>query len=99
MMLLSDSVGGAEDNRNGFGNRSPANVTERSTLIPQLYRVRGSHGSPRSHGSSRSHGSPRSRGAPRSSGSAVGGSAVGRDFSRAGGPTEVGPYRSPVAMS
>jgi hypothetical protein len=27
MMLLSDSVGGAEERRNGFGNRSPVNVT------------------------------------------------------------------------
>ena len=27
MMLLSDSVGGADDSRNGFSNRSPVNVT------------------------------------------------------------------------
>ena len=27
MMLLSDSVGGAEASRNGFSNRSPVNVT------------------------------------------------------------------------
>src|SRR5688572_22653955 len=29
MMLLSDSVGGAEDSRNGFANFRPVNVTER----------------------------------------------------------------------
>ena len=28
MMLLSDSVGGADDSRKGLTNRSPANVTE-----------------------------------------------------------------------
>src|SRR6186997_3149998 len=27
MMLLSDSVGGADESRNGFSNRSPVNVT------------------------------------------------------------------------
>src|SRR5262245_33489861 len=27
MMLLSDSVGGADDSRNGLSNRSPVNVT------------------------------------------------------------------------
>src|SRR5881396_3839741 len=32
-MLLSDSVGGAEDNRKGFGNLIPVKVTDRSTLI------------------------------------------------------------------
>ena len=30
-MLLSDSVGGAEDSRNGVAKRIPVNVTERST--------------------------------------------------------------------
>jgi hypothetical protein len=30
MMLLSDSVGGADDNRNGFRKRSPVNVTDKS---------------------------------------------------------------------
>ena len=33
MMLLSDSVGGAEASRNGFSNRRPVNVTERSAAI------------------------------------------------------------------
>src|SRR5437667_801215 len=33
VMLLSDSVGGAEDNRKGFGNLIPVKVTDRSTLI------------------------------------------------------------------
>ena len=28
MMLLSDSVGGADDRRNGFSNRSPVNTVE-----------------------------------------------------------------------
>src|ERR1051325_589616 len=28
MMLLSDSVGGADDSRNGFSNRSPVNIVE-----------------------------------------------------------------------
>src|SRR6187431_2351165 len=39
MMLLSDSVGGADDSRKGLTNRSPANVTERSALMGTLYRV------------------------------------------------------------
>ena len=39
MMLLSDSVGGADDSRNGFSNRSPVKVTASglpmaSTIIP-----------------------------------------------------------------
>src|SRR6266403_2929090 len=40
VMLDSDSVGGAEDNRNGFSKRIPVNVTERSTLIqpPNCFR-------------------------------------------------------------
>jgi hypothetical protein len=29
-MLLSDSVGGAEESRNGFGKRNPVNVVETS---------------------------------------------------------------------
>ena len=29
MMLLSDSVGGADDSRNGLSKRRPVNVTER----------------------------------------------------------------------
>src|SRR6266853_1577080 len=33
VMLDSDSVGGADDRRNGFSKRIPVNVTERSTLI------------------------------------------------------------------
>ena len=32
-MLLSDSVGGADESRNGFSKRIPVNVTERSTPI------------------------------------------------------------------
>jgi hypothetical protein len=32
-MLLSDSVGGAEESRNGFGKRIPVKVTERSALM------------------------------------------------------------------
>src|SRR4029453_1051625 len=32
-MLLSDSVGGAEDNRNGLAKRIPVKVTHRSTAI------------------------------------------------------------------
>jgi hypothetical protein len=32
-MLLSDSVGGAEDSRNGFAKRIPVNVTDRSTAM------------------------------------------------------------------
>jgi hypothetical protein len=30
MMLLSDSVGGADDSRNGFSKRRPVNVVESS---------------------------------------------------------------------
>src|SRR5215203_5908191 len=33
MMLLSDSVGGADESRNGFLKRSPVNDTERSALM------------------------------------------------------------------
>src|SRR5687767_1974968 len=33
MMLLSDSVGGADERRKGFANRIPVKSTERSTLI------------------------------------------------------------------
>jgi hypothetical protein len=33
MMLLSDSVGGADDSRNGFSKRSPVNVTDKSAAI------------------------------------------------------------------
>ena len=34
-MLLSDSVGGAEESRNGFSKRIPVKVTDRSTaMIP-----------------------------------------------------------------
>jgi hypothetical protein len=32
-MLLSDSVGGAEESRNGFGKRMPVKVVDRSTLM------------------------------------------------------------------
>src|SRR5437867_1895203 len=38
-MLLSDSVGGAEESRNGFGKRMPVKVVDRSTLMaasPQM---------------------------------------------------------------
>src|SRR5215210_7673127 len=35
MMLLSDSVGGADDSRNGFSNSRPVNVTDRSAAIRQ----------------------------------------------------------------
>src|SRR4029453_5663204 len=38
MMLLSDSVGGAEARRNGFRNRRPLKVTDRSALIGLLSR-------------------------------------------------------------
>jgi len=30
MMLLSDSVGGADASRNGFSNRMPVNIVDRS---------------------------------------------------------------------
>src|SRR6266508_4850442 len=33
MMLLSDSVGGADESRNGLGNLMPVNVTDRSMLM------------------------------------------------------------------
>src|ERR1035441_2115488 len=33
MMFVSDSVGGADARRNGFSNRIPVNVTERSALM------------------------------------------------------------------
>src|SRR5215470_9702806 len=36
MMLLSDSVGGAEARRKGFSNRKPVNTVARSLLIAQL---------------------------------------------------------------
>src|ERR1700730_14222021 len=32
-MLLSDSVGGADESRNGFGKRMPVKVVDRSTLM------------------------------------------------------------------
>src|SRR5687768_10995603 len=38
MMLLSDSVGGAEDSRNGFVNFRPVNVTERSGFMGRIIR-------------------------------------------------------------
>jgi hypothetical protein len=41
-MLLSDSVGGADDNRKGFGNLMPVNVTERSTLMTSPAKETGS---------------------------------------------------------
>jgi hypothetical protein len=31
--LLSDSVGGAEESRNGFGKQMPVKVVDRSTLM------------------------------------------------------------------
>ena len=34
MMLASDSVGGADDSRNGFGKRSPVNVTASLSAMP-----------------------------------------------------------------
>src|SRR5688572_3647088 len=36
MMLLSDSVGGAEDSRNGFVNFRPVNATERSGFMGRI---------------------------------------------------------------
>ena len=36
MMLLSDSVGGADESRNGFVNLSPVNVTEMSGFMGAL---------------------------------------------------------------
>ena len=36
MMLLSDSVGGADDSRNGLVNLSPVNVTEMSGFIRRI---------------------------------------------------------------
>src|SRR4029078_6368176 len=36
MMLLSDSVGGADDSRNGLGNFSPVNVTEMSGFMAAI---------------------------------------------------------------
>ncbi len=36
MMLLSDSVGGAEDSRNGLVNFSPVNVTEMSGFMGRI---------------------------------------------------------------
>jgi len=33
MILDSDSVGGADDSRNGFGKRNPVNVVDRSMVI------------------------------------------------------------------
>jgi hypothetical protein len=38
--LLSDSVGGAEESRNGFGNLMPVKVTDRSTLMTASPRAR-----------------------------------------------------------
>jgi hypothetical protein len=35
-MLLSDSVGGADDSRNGFSNRSPVKVTDKSAGMGSL---------------------------------------------------------------
>jgi hypothetical protein len=32
-MFDSDSVGGADDSRNGFGNLTPVNVVERSVAM------------------------------------------------------------------
>src|SRR5881275_625493 len=42
MMLFSDSVGGADESRNGFSNLMPVNVTERSAIVvepPQLIQL------------------------------------------------------------
>ena len=36
MMLLSDSVGGADDSRNGFSKRSPVNVTPSCVAMVSL---------------------------------------------------------------
>src|SRR6188474_2942985 len=36
MMLLSDSVGGADESRNGFGNLIPVNVTEMSGFMGRI---------------------------------------------------------------
>jgi hypothetical protein len=34
MMLLSDSVGGADERRNGFSNRMPVKVVVLSAIVP-----------------------------------------------------------------
>src|SRR5688500_2176565 len=46
MMLASDSVGGAEESRNGFSNRSPVNVTDKSAAMDPRFGMKGglSHG-------------------------------------------------------
>ena len=36
MMLLSDSVGGAEESRNGFSNLIPVKIVERSDIAPSV---------------------------------------------------------------
>ena len=41
MMLLSDSVGGADESRNGLVNFSPVNVTEMSGFMRADYRCKG----------------------------------------------------------
>ena len=41
MMLLSDSVGGADDSRNGLSNRRPVNVTESPRSWRTLYGSQG----------------------------------------------------------
>src|SRR5438128_4357550 len=40
-MLLSDSVGGAEESRNGFGKRMPVKVVDRSMLMAASPQRRG----------------------------------------------------------
>src|SRR5712672_3787758 len=41
MMLLSDSVGGAEASRNGFSNRRPVNERDKSVPMVESPRKRG----------------------------------------------------------
>jgi hypothetical protein len=36
MMLLSDSVGGAEESKKGFSNCMPVKVVERSGIVPPV---------------------------------------------------------------
>jgi hypothetical protein len=49
MMLLSDSVGGADERRNGFSNCMPVKVVVRSAIIPPENGDQGLGTGPRSH--------------------------------------------------
>ena len=50
MMLLSDSVGGADESRKGFSNRIPVKFTERSTLMAASSGGRGAATAPEGRG-------------------------------------------------